>query len=95
MYLSTLMFFDLRIPHSDALTNKPQRLHRERDLLRSSYDTRPTIAGISTVDSVMFALTLCIDRGMFPGKPVLKLDNNNISVVVTRREVTGKIPRIS
>ena len=30
---------DLQIPHSDALTTKPQRLHRERGW--SSYDTRP------------------------------------------------------
>ena len=32
---------DLRIPRSDAVTTKSQSLHGERDLLRSSYDTRP------------------------------------------------------
>ena len=32
---------DLRIPHSDALTTDLQRLHGERGLLRSLYDTHP------------------------------------------------------
>ena len=32
---------DLRIPRSDALTTKPERLYGERGLLWSSYDTRP------------------------------------------------------
>ena len=32
---------DLRIPRFDAITTEPQRLHGERGLLGSSYDTRP------------------------------------------------------
>ena len=44
-------------PSDSALrcsATEPQRLHGERSLLRSSYDTIPAYYWISNVDSVMF-----------------------------------------
>ena len=50
---------DLRIPHSDALTPKPQRLHGERSLLRNSYDTRPAYCSDQSCRKRNVTLMLC------------------------------------
>ena len=57
------MFFSSSYERSNALTTEPQRLHGERGLFRSSYDTRLQTARISNVDSVMF-----VDRNKRDGK---------------------------
>ena len=57
------MFFWSCYERSNALTTEPQRLHGERGLFRSSYDTRLHTARIRYVDSVMF-----VDRNKRDGK---------------------------
>ena len=53
----------LRIPRSDVLTTEPQRLHGERGLLRSSYDTRP--ANCSSVDQQCRKCNACKYRHIY------------------------------
>ena len=57
---SNLRFSDSALRCS---TTEPQRLHGERGLLRSSYDTRPAYCYDQYVDSVMF-----VDRNKRNGK---------------------------